>query len=267
MAGMTMTTASPSTDEGSATLGDFRRVEVECAAGDGRKAFGIAQAGVVLVRGRCEACVESMEREDGERERVKLLDLLTQGTKIPKRMRAWSLATYPDDAAGRAAKRVAGAWLREYRAGVPRNLILHGPVGGGKTGLAWGIGRELVEVDLVEVLFLNFRELLAQLRRSFDADGRRPSEYVRASRVPVLILDDLGAERPTEWAREELANLVDRRYGNELPTIFTSNYSMDDLGRRLGRDDPVEGKRVVSRIVDGATKHEVKAKDRRAAAA
>ena len=78
----------------------------------------------------------------------------------------------------------------------------------------------------------------------------------------MLALDDLGAERPTDFARDELATLVEHRYMQGLPTIVTS-YPPSKLAARLGHDDPEVGQRLVSRLTDDAVQIRFIGPDRR----
>lgn len=212
----------------------------------------------------CQPCQAEVEREEAARDAARRLDMQLDRAGRDARMTDWSFETYPTDAAGIAAAKIAVEWLAAYRAGARANLILHGGVGGGKTGLAWCLVRELIEVDGVDAMLVNWRELLAELRQSYaDRHAGQPTDYMRVHRVPVLALDDVGAERPTDWAREELASVVEQRYARQLPTVFTSNYPPSGLADRIGHDDPVIGQRIVSRLTEGAVKHEIKVRDRR----
>jgi DNA replication protein DnaC len=224
-----------------------------------RARFGDVRLDIPYVCADCEAEAEARRQEE---ERDGLVRWLMASSGVTPRMAEWSLDSYPRDMHGRRAARVARAWLEGYRAGRGDNLILHGRVGSGKTGLAWGVARDLIERDQTEVLLLNFRELLQEMRDAFRA-GRRPAVTARAARVPVLVLDDLGAERVTDWSREELASLVERRYGAGLPTIVTTNYDLDELVERLGHDDSVVGERIASRLAEDAVMHGLRARDRR----
>lgn len=214
----------------------------------------------------CEACIEAADLADVEAARQARIEaaMTRAAARVGERLAELSLETYPTDAAGLAALAVAEEWLRRREAGERENLLLFGPVGVGKTGLAWGIVRRLIERG-DDALLVNFRELLAELRQAF-ADRRAgvPIDYLRAYDVTVLALDDVGAERPTDFAREELANLVERRYTRRLPTIITSNYDPDDLAERIGHDDIVIGERIVSRLIEGATQWQIGGEDRRA---
>lgn len=102
-------------------------------------------------------------------------------------------------------------------------------------------------------------ELLEEARRSFgDRSAFDAAGF--ASRVPLLALDDLGAERPTEWAMETLSRIVDARVAAGLPTIVTSNLTIGGLRDLWGG---TAGKRVASRLAGTCERIEVGGADRR----
>jgi DNA replication protein DnaC len=167
----------------------------------------------------------------------------------------WSLETYPaDDPVGATAKATAIDWMERGDSNPNGDawLFIYGPVGSGKSGLAWAIAKANVEKWLYdETRFVNVRQLLGRMRRSFGTD--EPYDPMdELTKVWLLVLDDLGAERITDWTREWLATLIEDRYTQEHATIVTSNYSPSQLARRLGHDDPIIGKRIVSRMVEDA---------------
>lgn len=188
-----------------------------------------------------EHCAEAME--EAKRRRFETL------VGANNRMRFWSLDTFPaDDPAGAKAKAAAEEWLDDQE----RNLFIFGPVGSGKTGLAFSIARQIAERGWDDVRFCNVRQLLAELRRSYET---KTEADPLAGLVDcwLLVLDDLGAERATEWARETIATLVEARYVEAYrQTIVTTNYAPSDLAKRLGHDDPVIGQRIVSRLTEDA---------------
>lgn len=208
----------------------------------------------------CSATAEALEAFEARQHDVEVqLDRAGGGA----RMRGWSFATYPGGKAQREALVVARSWVDGYLEGDRRNLILYGSVGGGKTGLAWSIVREVIERG-GDALIVTFRELLADLKLSFDdRSAGLPTDYLRAPHVGVLGLDDIGAERPTDFARDELASLIERRYSNRLPMVITSNYEPGDLARRLGHDELMVGERMVSRLAEGAVQHRITGRDLR----
>lgn len=207
----------------------------------------------------CAGCADAViAAEDIERDKRLVAAMLREAGETP-RMRGftWTDATCGD---------IGRDWLERHAAGTAPNLILFGPVGSGKSGLAWMIVRSLCEQKRA-ALFVNFRNLLADMRLAF-AEGSGAVLAAKCARIPVLALDDLGAERPTAWALDELATIVDRRYERQLPTIVTSNYDMNALCKRLSADgaDLTMGRRIVSRLVEGAQQVHVDAADRRLAA-
>jgi DNA replication protein DnaC len=212
---------------------------------------------------RCPACQEADELREREEERAARLASCRRelARRLPEQQRAWSLESFADgvDEADLEARDAVLAWLGEYLSGDRHGLYLHGDVGRGKTGLAVGLARELAE-GAVEAWVVNWRDWLARLRDSYSDASRRPEPL---EPVEVLVLDDLGAERPTDHARQELATVVERRYGARLATVATSNMRPTQLARALGHDDPVVGQRIVSRLTDDATIVEVRGRQRR----
>lgn len=129
------------------------------------------------------------------------------------------------------------------------SLLLTGTTGTGKTYQAYGALRRIAEGGPVQY------QVIATT--AVDMYGRmRPSpedELRRLSRVPLLLLDDLGSGKSTEWTEEVTYRLVNERYNKCRPTIYTSNLparaDLDDHGRPLGPDlTSALGERIVSRL-------------------
>ncbi len=119
-----------------------------------------------------------------------------------------------------------------------KGLYLHGPVGTGKTYIAYAIKHHLENhpTNAKRVRFHNATELLASIRHDIEADPYSRTHIVDKileSRL-LLIIDDLGAEKPTEWVAETLYRIINHRYENEIPVIVTSNLSLDQLAQRIG---------------------------------
>lgn len=117
-------------------------------------------------------------------------------------------------------------------------LVLRGGYGCGKTHLAAAIANACVEQGR-PVLFLTVPDLLDHLRATFaptDTDGRvtpYQTRFHEIRTVPVLILDDLGTESATTWAREKLYQIFNHRYNARLPTVVTTNHELEEIPLRL----------------------------------
>jgi DNA replication protein DnaC len=120
-------------------------------------------------------------------------------------------------------------------------LFLHGNCGGGKTHLAASIANYAMERQKLSVLFAVVPDLLDHLRATFDpGNGVAYDDRFNAIRnAQLLVLDDLGTENTTPWAREKLYQLFNHRYNEQLPTVITSNQDFKRIEER-----------VLSRILD-----------------
>lgn len=120
-------------------------------------------------------------------------------------------------------------------------LIFLGACGVGKTHLAAAIANS--QIGKMPVLFISCPDFLFELREGISKKGRPSHLFDLARRVQLLILDDIGAEKSSEWVQETLFVLINYRYECMLPTIFTTNCSFAELEEKLGQ-------RIVSRIVE-----------------
>jgi DNA replication protein DnaC len=117
-------------------------------------------------------------------------------------------------------------WLQAFTPGDHnRGLVLHGPVGRGKTHLLVGLLRDLVLLHGVHVRFVEFTRLLAALRAGFS-EGRSGSELMNELvAVPVLGIDELGKGRLTDWELTVIDELISRRYNAMATTLGTTNFA------------------------------------------
>lgn len=133
----------------------------------------------------------------------------------------------------------------------PASLFIAGDIGTGKTYLASCLAADLIRRK-VQVRWCNVGDVLRTIRSSFDQKNLTEEETIRRFTSPrVLVLDDLGKERPTEWAVEQLFSIINTRYDAGLPLIVTTNYGGADLVKRLtprGDTDDTTPRAIVDRL-------------------
>ena len=126
-------------------------------------------------------------------------------------------------------------------------LVLLGPTGSGKTHLAAAIANGRIAAG-EPVFFVTAADLLDHLRSTYapDSDLAYDEMFEQVRAVPLLVLDDLGDESATPWAKEKLAQLLGHRYNERLPTVITTPGPVSKLDERIaGRLDDSAVSRVV----------------------
>ncbi|WP_219973659.1 ATP-binding protein [Rubrobacter xylanophilus] len=197
-------------------------------------------------------CTPECERKNERKEwelmrRNARIAALRERSGLSRRMKGYTLSgfnPYVSPAAAKALEKVESYlknWEENREQG--RGLYFCGGVGTGKTHLAVAVMNELIQRRRVPSLFVTVPELLDNLRGAYNDPGRDLDEWMDAVKnAELLLLDDLGAEKANEWVRERLFVIINHRYRETLPTIFTSNIGPEELPRQLGE-------RTASRII------------------
>lgn len=144
------------------------------------------------------------------------------------------------------AKLIAQGFVRDYPGGTEAGLLLMGPSGVGKTHLAVAALKELLPRGH-HGLFCDYRELLKEIQASYNAESQATEmgvlEPVRAAEI--VVLDDLGASKPSAWALDIVGLILNARYNERRATILTTNY-FDEVSGNEGARLP-SGQRVTVR--------------------
>lgn len=132
----------------------------------------------------------------------------------------------------------------------PGSYYIYGPVASGKTILAAHLWLDAchamyMNAEPMKAIFMSATEFMFEVRSTYNVNSSRSEEDVllKYKSIPFLVLDDLGAERTTDWALTTFYLLINHRYEHILPTVFTSNLSLEEL------DDKMDDSRIPSRIM------------------
>jgi DNA replication protein DnaC len=199
--------------------------------------------------------------------------------RIPERYRQYTLDGY--ETAFRGAHPSLGQahlTARKFVEAYPvdtagKGLLFTGSIGVGKTHLAVGVLRRLVQERGVKGLFCDYRELLKSIQNSYNAQVQTTElELLKpVFAAEVLVLDDLGAQKPNEWVWDTVALILNSRYNDKLTTIITTNYPDLPAGsgsltetERAAREPTLGdriGDRMRSRLAEMCVKIEMNGED------
>jgi len=168
------------------------------------------------------------------------------GSGIPKRYEHCTLDSFHESSVvlKNAKKRVQDFVDEWPNPASGKGLLLMGPCGSGKTHLAVGSLLGIINGDKPgRVLFQNFSDLIQEIQASFDSEHvPRKSELIQPLiQCDLLVIDELGAQKPTPWVQDILYYVINSRYNDARTTIFTTNYfdqpaesSVESLQGRIG---------------------------------
>lgn len=210
------------------------------------------------VRCACECSVERNAREAEEkrkRDRMQYLDSMRRTGFHDAEMREWTFAK--SDHTDQRNESIARKYVANFDAMRKQGtgLLLCGQVGTGKSFLAAAIANELISQG-TPCLMTNFSRIISRVSEKFGGDQK----YLDGlNRFDLLIIDDLGAERDSEFTWEKVMNVIDARYRAGLPIVITTNLGPKDFADSTD----IRRQRVFSRLKEMCVLLEVKGTDRR----
>ena len=201
---------------------------------------------------RCKA--EEREKEAEERNLREQAERLRRDAFSEPHMQQWTFEN--DDMSNEKATKV----MRNYVENFPelkkdgKGLLLYGSVGTGKTYAACEVANALIDRGY-RVLVTNFSTILNTLQGTFEKQEHIDS----LNKYSLLVVDDLGIERDTAFAKEQVFNIVDGRYRAGLPMIITTNMTID----KLKNPTDIESCRIYDRILERCFPYEITGGSRR----
>lgn len=161
--------------------------------------------------------------------------------RIPKRYEHCELSNFTTDFPGAdrsvaLAQISAARFVQEFDPRDGRGLLLVGGIGTGKTHLAVGILKELIATRGSACLFCDYRELLKQIQNSYN-DSVQATELQVLRPVfeaEVLLLDELGAVKPSEWVWDTVSLILNTRYNDNRTTIISTNFADGPSAKAAG---------------------------------
>nr|UWF88658.1 MAG: DnaA protein [Bacteriophage sp.] len=204
----------------------------------------------------CSVAQNAKEAEEKrKRDRLQYLDSMRRTGFPDAEMREWTFAK--SDHGDQKNENIARRYVANFDAmrSQGTGLLLCGSVGTGKSFLAAAIANELINQG-TPCLMTNFSRIISRVSEKFGGDQKYLDDL---NRFDLLIIDDLGSERDTEFTWEKVMNVVDARYRAGLPLIITTNLTLKDLA------DPsdIRRQRVFSRLKEMCVFLEVNGADRR----
>lgn len=251
-------------------LYEFVNLKDEIAAGKRTFAPGY-EPHLIVSDHHVEVVYEATEekiRERKQRQRNRLVGMIN----LPKGLRNAKIEDY--DVSGREEPlRAALTFIDECidyqgKGSFPKGLYLSGSLGVGKTYLLAAIANKLAENN-IQSLLIHFPSFSVEMSGAIQ-NGNPNDILNRIKKVPVLMLDDIGATRLTSWMRDDVLGIIlEYRMQNELPTLFSSNLSMEELQEQYltynnrGDREPLKAMRIMERIKFLAKEYQMVGPNRR----
>jgi len=247
--------------------------------------------GMVEICSLCEGSGLRIVREEGrqfarpcECRLERRVSRMLAKARIPRRYEHCTLENYESGFRGAdKSLKAARMMMQRFVDGYPvetdgKGLLLTGDIGVGKTHVAVGLLKELITRRGVSGLFYDYRELLKEVQNSYNRDVAATELGILRPvfEAEVLVLDELGAAKPTDWVWDTVAQILNSRYNERRTTIITTNYANEagllgaaahtneSAAKRAMRDETLGdriGERMLSRLQEMCVVVEMHGKD------
>lgn len=194
------------------------------------------------------------ERRKKEKEKI---EKLFEMSKMGERFKSRTFENFVVNQENKKSLEVAKAFVENFEQAKSSGLgiMFIGSYGAGKTHLACGIAIELIKKG-IPVVYGTAITLLSKIKQTYEEEIKTKEWDLLNlySTVDLLIIDDLGKEKPSEWVLEKLYHIINQRYENLKPTIITTNYDDVTLTNRLStKNNNSTAEAIVSRLNEMCT--------------
>lgn len=169
----------------------------------------------------CPLCLEQ-EIKDKKTENI------IKNCGIKSKFRNFSFKTYPKNGDKDALLKT----IQWASSGGNYSIIFSGRVGTGKTSLGWCAAQYRIFHNLTDFLFVHYLDLIEMLHTFKDDTAEKTMR--RAKEVPLLMLDEIGVGKDTDWRDEQILSIIGHRHDEEMPTIITTNVEWGNISEKFG---------------------------------
>jgi DNA replication protein DnaC len=206
----------------------------------------------------CE-CEESkkaraeVERLKAQKQKEEKIKYLYEKSAMSKRARNCKFLNYQLNIYNSDAYKICREYAENFdkiKNKAKNGLFIAGECGVGKSHIAFATANELIENEK-RVICTSMIDLLADLRGNFQNSVTEVDTLAKYTNCELLIIDDLGKEKPTEWALQMIYSIVDHRYNELKPIIVTTNYTATDLIKRFTvSNDNATASAIIDRLYE-----------------
>jgi DNA replication protein DnaC len=214
---------------------------------------------VRIVQSRCQCEIDKFVYDQKQAETLiqrKMIERKFTISELGKRFEECKFHTFQPRPGAEKAYQMARDYSRNFEHPQEEiGLLLWGSPGNGKTHLAAAVAHEVKDKGFT-VVFQTMAELLERIRNTFNKKEKETeSEIMDALRdCDLLVLDDIGAEKITDWVLDVMFRIIDGRYRKKKPTLYTTNFFPADLLIRFmplepTEEDKIKAQRIHDRII------------------
>lgn len=190
-----------------------------------------------IVQPKCECEWEHEKKmldEAAKRQQKHETERLFSISNLGKRFEDSTFETFNCRSGAEKAFEMAQRYVREFELWGPQSLLVWGVPGNGKSHLAAAVKNDLHKKGHI-VIFQSVPELLGRIKSTFNRHSRDSEDQIMKALLTcdLLILDDIGAEKLTDWVQDVMFRIIDGRYRKELPILYTSNLRPKELAGQV----------------------------------